>query len=705
MYLRLNKFFGFSLLVTLNIKKSAAGVVHNAHIIKNSCRTYQGTNVCHRQCNIAYLRHFCTSTEKGEICWEGSNDDSVLKRLENALLDCKDDEVWAVFSKYKSLYGFPPPSTLSKLISGLSYSSDHRSLLKACNIVFKIAKENPKSLQHDSLSWLCLSLGRAQMPVPASKMLRLMLQRNSVPPVDVLCCVFMHMVKTEVGSCLASNILLEICDRFHHLNAKRSDCAMPMKPSTTIFNLILEACVRFGPSLKGLEIIEAMAQTRVVADVHSVLLFTYIYEMNGLRDELKKFKEYIDQVSMPLVQHYVQFYDKLLSLHYDFDDIDAAASLVADIYSLWGSRPSQLKTDLMKPCQVPVGPPYLKEGLKVQVMFELLNKDFVIHVKGKEKFVVFKNGKLILTSKGVAQLIIKYMRSKRISELSKLLAAIQKKMDTAQEGNLCCDVIHACIYSGCLETAHDILDDMEMANMAVPTSTYMLLLNAYCRENLSKEAETLVKQIKRIGLLMDASDEMMVSKCISGVGHGSLVEPITSRQSELTEYLVQELNREYKAPSNVYELNSSMYFFCKAKMMEDAQTIYRKMQELNIQPTVQTLAYLIQGYLSLEMYRETTILWGDIKRFMVHGCSLSNRDLYELLLINFLRGGYFERVLEVLRHMKEHSMYADRWMYKQEFISLHKNLYRRLKAIDARTEAQRLRLEHVKAFRKWVRNN
>ncbi|KAL2903026.1 hypothetical protein RDABS01_028108 [Bienertia sinuspersici] len=702
MYHRPIKFFGLNLRVALNVKKSATGLVHNAiHFFKHPSTTYQESILCRQQCNIACLRHFCTSNG------EESKHQTMLKRLEVALLDCKEDEVWVVFSKFKSVYGCPPPAFMSKLISGFSYSSDYCSLSKACTLVIKIAKRNYESLQHDSLSRLCLTLGRAQMPVPASKILRLMLQRNTALALSALRSVFMHMVKTEVGTCLASNILLEICDRFQHLSTKRSGCDIITKPSTTIFNLVLEACVKFRSPMKGLQIIESMAQIRVVADVHSVLLFTYIYEMNGLRDELKKFKGYVDQVSIPLARHYVQFYNKYLSMHYDFDDVDAAASLVADIYCLWGSRPLQQNKDLMMPCQVPIGPPYLKEGLKVLVMFELMQKDFVVQLKGEEEFIAFKDGRLVVTSKGLARLIGKYKRSDRIKELSELLVAIQKKMGNVQEGCLCCDVIHACIYSGCLETAHDILDDMEMAGMALPASTYMLLLNAYCRGNWLKEVEALVKQIKSIGLVMDSSDKKFVSKCLSNVANGSsldVAEPVINRQSELTVCLVQEMNEEYRAPK-FFELNSSIRFFCKARMIEDAQKIYRTMQLLNIQPTVQTFAYLIQGYLSLEMHREITILWGDIKRFMDNGCSLANRDLYELLLISFLRGGYFERVLEVLHHMKKHCMHADRWMYKQDFIRLHKNLYRKLKATDARTEAQRLRLEHVKAFRMWVCNN
>lgn len=58
--------------------------------------------------------------------------------------------------------------------------------------------------------------------------------------------------------------------------------------------------------------------------------------------------------------------------------------------------------------------------------------------------------------------------------------------------------------------------------------------------------------------------------------------------------------------------------------------------------------------------------------------------------------------MEVIDHMRNHNMYTDKWMYKSEFLRLHKNLYRRLKASDARTEAQSKRLEHVQEFKKWV---
>lgn len=42
----------------------------------------------------------------------------------------------------------------------------------------------------------------------------------------------------------------------------------------------------------------------MVVDVYLVFLFSYIYEMNGLMDELKKIKEYVDRVLILLVRYY-----------------------------------------------------------------------------------------------------------------------------------------------------------------------------------------------------------------------------------------------------------------------------------------------------------------------------------------------------------------------------------------------------------------
>ncbi|TYH61759.1 hypothetical protein ES332_D07G074400v1 [Gossypium tomentosum] len=433
-----------------------------------------------------------------------------------------------------------------------------------------VLREKSYHLQPDILVKLALSLSRAQMPIPSSTILRLMLEKGMLPPMNVLQLLFLHMVKTEVGACIASNLLIQICDNYVQFCSGKSPCANLLKPDTVIFNLVLDACVRFGSSLKGQQIIELMSQTEVVADGHSIIIIAQIHEINGQRDELKKFKDHVAPLPVAFVSHYRQFYECLLSLHFKFDDIDAAAELLLDMNRSRGSHPmDDPGKDFQKPRFVPIGSQNLRNGLKIQIMPELIHKDSALKEEGRSPLSI-------------------------------------------------------------------------------------------------KEASSIYQP--------------SLSKC-----------------------LVEEVSDAEKAVSHIiYELNSSIYFFSKAKMMGDALNIYRRMQEMKVQPTEHTFMYLVCGYSSLEMYRDITILWGDMKRIMETGSLTLSSDLYEFLLLNFLRGGYFERVMEAIGYMNKCNMYVDKWMYKSEYLKIHKNLYRSLKASKARTEAQGKRLEHVKAFKKWA---
>ncbi|GAB4827469.1 hypothetical protein Ancab_040028 [Ancistrocladus abbreviatus] len=168
--------------------------------------------------------------------------------------------------------------------------------------------------------------------------------------------------------------------------------------------------------------------------------------------------------------------------------------------------------------------------------------------------------------------------------------------------------------------AHDIVDDLELTGASIHHSTYVLLLRAYCREGMPREARALVNQMKRAGFLSNISNEIVVSQCFSEIGNeGSLKIDGRLEKTELAECLIQEIKEDHSMPAVVHELNSAVYFFCKANMIDDALKTYRRMQAMNIQPTVQTYAYLIEVCSSLEMHCQITILWGDIKRYMEHG--------------------------------------------------------------------------------------
>ncbi|KAL6181197.1 hypothetical protein ACLB2K_047852 [Fragaria x ananassa] len=713
-----------------------SSVIQRATLISNQDAelVVSGRSIYSSVSSISYEQHlnsstqnFCTAVHPEKLCWEGSSHAAMLKRLEVALKEHQVNEVWESFIDFKRLHGFPEGFLIHKLITELCYSSDPYWLQKACDLVLVNLRERSDLLQSDMLTKLSLSLARSQMPKPAMMILRLMLEKRNLPPMNVLCLVVLHLVKTEIGTHLASNFLIQICDHFQSLRAKKSDHAKLLQPDTMIFNLVLDACVRFKLALKGQQIMELMSATGVAADAHSIVIIARIHELNGQREEIKNYKCYIDQVSAPFVQQYRQFYDSLLSLHFKFDDVVAASELILQMCDDRKSLPIQRdKKNSQRSYLVPIGSHNLESGLNMQIVPELLQKDSVLKLEGKQELVMYLNGKLVLSNRALAKLITRYKKDGDTSELSKLLHKIQKELFSFRGSRLGNDVIHACIQLGWLETAHDILDDMEAAETPTGYSTFMSLLTAYYKGKLVPEAKALLKQMRKAGLLVSLSDEMVASTCLSVVDTSACCTSASSstRKSDLANALVQESRDEEEIPSRVsdlvnalvqetrdekeeissrvYQFNSSINFFCKAKMIDDALKTYKRMQELKIYPTELTFTYMIKAYSSLGMFRNITFLWGDMKRNMENGNLVVSRDLYEYLLLDFLRGGYFERVMEVISYMKKHGMFADKWMYRSEFEKLHKNLYRNLKASEARTDAQRKRLEFVQAFRKYV---
>lgn len=690
-------------------RKSYSSIVVASNPIRLTCNSTYASHISYENhkpgCEL-FTRQFCSRREAETLSWGVSSDIVLRGKLESALRNHNLDEAWETYKDFKRLYGFPDPSLVARLLTELSYSSDSKWLKKAYNMVGSILKEKRELLGTELMTKICLSLARAQMPVQASSVLRLMLVKRIFPPNEMLGMIIFHMVKSDTGMILSSNILIEIYGSSQQLTTKRSTCSELNKHDTLIFNLVLDACARFGSSSKGHQIIELMAQVGVAADAYTISIISLIHEMNGMRDELKKFKKHIDQVSAPLVSHYQQFYESLLSLHFKFNDIDAASDLVQDIYGFQVSHHEHgNETQPPKPCIVAIGSDNLRMGLKLRIFPHSLSRESVFNVGRNQVLVMYKNGKLVLSNRALARLIIQYKRGGRINELSKLLCSIQKK-GSVESSRMCSDLVAACICMGWLETAHDILDDLDSEGSPLNTSSYMSLLTAYCNKNKLREAEALLKQLRKSGVVINASDPLLAPASMSELENertNKLKELGSMAKGELAYHIVEEMRAEENETSfMIHDLNSSIYFFMKAHMVEDAVRAYRKMQAMKIHPTVSTFMNLLNGYSSSEMYREITILWGDIKRNMESRKNLNTRDLYEFLLLNFLRGGYFHRVMEVIGLMKENDMYLDKWMYRREFLKYHKGLYLRIKVSDAKNDGQIQRIEHVKHFRKWV---
>ncbi|KAM0030462.1 putative tetratricopeptide-like helical domain superfamily [Helianthus debilis subsp. tardiflorus] len=573
-----------------------------------------------------HLRYLCNSLTPRSLRWEGSSHDILLKNLETFITNHQVDEAWDAYTDFKKLYGLPDDGLLSRFVTELSYTSEPKWLQRACDIILLLPKKKSNSLLFDQLYNLSLSLARAQMPVPASMILRIMIEKDNIPPANLLGPLVLHMVKKEI---------------------------------------------------------ELMSRMGLVGDAYTIVTIARIHAVNGQRDELKNFKSCVDRVAGYTGHHYFQFYDNLMSLHFKFNDINSVSELVFDMIGLTGTQKGP-----HKPFVIPLGSPNLKKGLKLQVLPQLLPENSLVKIERNEGFVTYKNKRLVFTNKTLAKLIVGYKRAGRISELSKVLCRIQTENERVETNinDLSADVIDACIRVGWLETAHDILDDIAQAGILPNTDSYASLLTAYRECNKHREAESLLKQIKKTGItISDDTSKPTVSR----------------KKSDLVTCLIQEKNKG-DVNCSVYEFNSSIYFFMKAEMIDDALKTYKTMQRMNISPNVATYMYMVMGYSCLEMYREITILWGDIKRRFDDRKLMMNVELYEVLVLNFLKGGYFERVMEVIGCMKKDGIYGDKWLYTSEFLKLHKDLYRKLKVCEGRTEAQSKRVEHVKAFRKWA---
>jgi hypothetical protein len=130
----------------------------------------------------------------------------------------------------------------------------------------------------------------------------------------------------------------------------------------------------------------------------------------------------------------------LLSLHFQFNDIDAATKLVLDMNSSNNCCSNEeYRNRLQKPCVIAVGSPNLKNALKKHIKPELLQKNSVLKLEGREGLVFYNGEKLAFSNGALVKFIIGYKKEGRISELSKLSLSIQGELYSATGSRLCSD--------------------------------------------------------------------------------------------------------------------------------------------------------------------------------------------------------------------------------------------------------------------------
>ncbi|KAL6656554.1 hypothetical protein ACP70R_004334 [Stipagrostis hirtigluma subsp. patula] len=644
------------------------------------------------------LQYLSASTSK-TLPWEAPSRETLLRKIDTAMKDGDVEEALQAFGNYKKLHGLPEPQVLNSVIVSLSYMSSRRWLQRAYDLVLSVYRINCNLLNGGSLMRLALALARDQMPVPASTVLRIILESGKLPDVDILSMAFMHMVKSQVGSYLAADVLAETCECFLYQVTDRRLLKKldPIKNNATLFNMVLQSCVKFKCIIKAQKIMELMSLIGVEADLNTVVIVSRVFEMVGQRDELMNMKRTIDSfVSLAFLQYYQHFYDCLLSLHFKYNEMDAVANFLIDLH-----RQQKLglffNNDVQKQGMIQIGSSNLKTGYRIMFDPTKVDKGLVVGMESQFGLAVITDGNLLYSEKAVAKLVIGCVKTGKVNTLSTFLITLHKE---DLMGISPSNVITACIQIGWLHAAHDILDDLESAGIPVGINIYISLLREYEKRNKPEEVNGLLQQIQKIAVtkVNIPTNSSFTIKNITEIAKDEM--PLNN--SSFLETLVEEVEHHNPSDHSTQEFNNSIMFFCKAKMMEDALRTYKRMREQNIRPTFHTFCHILCGYSSLDMLREITILWGEIKRRLEYGELDLERDLLDCLVLNFLKGGYFGRVMEVINYMSNHNIYCDKWKYKHVFLKLHKNLYRNLNSLHDKTEAQSKRIEDVQAFRSWA---
>ncbi|KAJ1290990.1 hypothetical protein BS78_02G284700 [Paspalum vaginatum] len=647
-----------------------------------------------------WRRYISASTSTSKVLpWEAPSRETLLRKIDCAMKDGNVEDALQSLSNYKKLHGLPEPRVLNSMIVSLSYMPSRRWLQRAFDMVLSVHRMNSNVLTCGSLMRLVLALARDQMPVPASTVLRIILESEKLPDVDMLSMALLHMSRSQVGSYLATDVLIETCESFLSQVTDRREMKKldPIKNNATLFNMVLESCVKFKCIIKAQRIMELMSLVRVLADVNTVVIASRVFEMVGQRDELIHMKTSIDSLtSSSFLQYCQHFYDSLLSLHFKYNALDAAAKLLIDLHQR--RKPSiSCRNDFQKQGVIQIGSGNLKTGYRI--MFDPGNVDrgFVLGTESQFGLVLLTHGSLLYTEKALAKLIIGCVKSRNMHALSNFFIALHEEDIEVISPP---DVINACVQMGWLHAAHDILDDLESAGIPVRITSYISLLRAYEKENKSEEFNGLLQQIQKRAFSMDDihTNSPFTIKNITKIVKDEM--PLSSLS--LCAALADEIKHYNPGEHLTLEFNNSVLFFCKAKMMEDALVTYKRMREQNIRPTSHTICHILCGYSSMDMHREITILWGEIKRRFEYGELDLDRDLLDCLVLNFIKGGYFSRVMEVISYMSKHKIYCDNWKYRRAFLKLHKNLYRNLNSLHDKTEAQTKRIEDVRAFRSWA---
>ncbi|EYU39739.1 hypothetical protein MIMGU_mgv1a020797mg [Erythranthe guttata] len=658
----------------------------------------------------------------GTILVQARDTGKLLEELEIAVNERRLTNAWELHEQHMRVEGFARKSTVTKLIAGLTESLDIQWLEKAYKLV-ENAFENHKQTLFDReiLIYLSLGLSKSGLPILASTLLRKLIETEQYPPVTAWSAVIAHMSENSCGAYLAAELVLEIGYLFQDGRIDpRKKCNEPlisMKPNVTAFNIALAGCLLSDTTKKAEQLLEMIPRINMKSDATSLIIIAHIYERNGRREELKKLRRHIEEVHSVTDIQLRQFYSCLLSCHLKFGDLDSAsdmvlemlrkvkkarnsigvANLVFETEKRGNTPPHQDSTTKSDEAKNPVllrrnflsyeDFCYDRKFSRLESEAKELLDAFVVKLQGQVELITTERGVLMPTERTYMRLVKAFLEAGKVKELVEFMIKAEKEDSPASTDNsVLVYVIHSCISLGRLDQAHDLLDEMRLAGIRTSSSVYNSLLKAYYQENRIGE------EMKEAKIPRNGNQEFE-----------KIVKNNSREESHLMSKLLHEIKEGQTVDCGVHEWNNVIYFFCKKRLMQDAEKALKKMRDLGHNPNAQTFHSMVTGYAAIGgKYIEVTELWGEMKSFAFSsGLMKFDVELLDAVLYTFVRGGFFVRANEVVEMMEKGGMFVDKYKYRALFLKYHKN-YCKGKTPKIQTENQLRKREAALAFKNWV---
>ncbi|KAL4564473.1 hypothetical protein LXL04_028537 [Taraxacum kok-saghyz] len=690
------------------------------------------------------------STMGSTILVQARDPGKLSEELQTALDEHRLNDAWNLHEQHMNMEGFPRKSIVNNLLTTSAQSLQLEWLNNAYHLVQKAIDEHKQNLlEKQTLIYLSLCLSIHGLPINAAVILRKLLETQQFPPVTAWSAILAYMSQTPSGAYLAAELVLEIGFIFQDGRVdprkKSNEDLICMKPNTTAVNIALGGCLLFGTNRKAEQLLDMIPRIGVKTDVSMLIMMAYVYERNGRIEEIKRLKRYIDEAHDLSDVQFREFYSCLLSCHLKFGDLDSASHMVLEMLRkakkaqdalgiatfrfeaakidnpLTQFHQIELTHEKSTTTQTLTYEDFCKDRkfLKLEEEArELLNR-LVTKFQTENQLITTERGILQPTDTVFVKLVKGFLEGGKIKDLVKFLVKVEKEdSPVSPDSSPLIQVINSCISLGWLDHAHDLLDEMRLCGVKTGSSVYSSLLQAYCKQNKTTQVTSLLRDARKAGVQLDATcyKTLIESHVVDNNTHTALnlfkemkeakLHHKTSEpefgETKLMQKLVNEIKDGQKVEHGVHDWNNVIHFFCRKKLMQDAEKALKKMRSLGHVPNAQTFHSLVTGYAAVGgKYTEVTELWGEMKVLgMYHGMKF-DQEVLDSVLYSFVRGGFFVRANEVVEMMEKGGMFVDKYKYRTLFFKYHKTFCKG-KAPKFQTESQMVRREAALTFKKWV---